>query len=418
MKIIIENIIGKDFYDEIKKSEVSNSTNRLWSLYIHIVPKELSNYEYDKYYVGITSRDVKQRWKNGKGYSNQKLFFRAIEKYGWDNIIHYVVSDKLRDIDVDRYERQLIEKLKSNLPMYGYNVNPGGISGGGGFSIKVAQYDLDGKLLGVYPSIADAKIRNNITEKSSWISAVIDKNRQSHGYMWRTINDYPLEQIEPYIPYSSNVIIEQYALDGTYIREWESIKAASEFYNTVAITNACRGKALTAVGFQWKYKDDTRVIQDIYNCDICKKRVYVYTISGEFINVYDSIVSAVKDLKIETGKKPYLDLSHCYKDIQKNYSHGYRWCIKYYEKLPPLKLKKTQHPIIKIKDNVIVDVYEMSSIAAKANGINISNIGAYCKGKEIDPNGYAWKYIDKIANELFMSDEIKNKYEHIRNSLS
>ena len=377
------------------------------------MPKELSNYDNDKYYIGITCCGVNKRWKNGNGYSTQKLFFRAINKYGWDNMLHYVISDKLKEIDADKYEKKLISELKTNIPMYGYNINAGGICSGG-CSIKVAQYDLDGHLLQVYPSITDAKIKNNISEGSSTISAALDKNAQSHGYMWRTVIDFPIQQITPYTPYSSNVAIEQYSLDGSFIKEWKSIKEASDFYNTVAITNVCRGKALTAAGFQWKYKSDTKVMHNIYDCDLFRKRIYVYTIDGKFLNVYDSIVNAVKDLQINV-KRPYLDLSHCYADIQKNYSHGYRWCDRYYEELPPLKLKKTQKPVLKIKDDIIINVYTTSSEASKENNVTISKISAYCSGREIDLNGYLWKHINQIEEENFISNEIKDKYNAIKN---
>ena len=41
--------------------------DKKWTVYVHIVPKELSGYEWDKYYVGITSNEVNKRWKNGQG---------------------------------------------------------------------------------------------------------------------------------------------------------------------------------------------------------------------------------------------------------------------------------------------------------------------------------------------------------------
>lgn len=31
-----------------------------WTVYIHIVPKELSGYDWDKYYVGITKQKVEK----------------------------------------------------------------------------------------------------------------------------------------------------------------------------------------------------------------------------------------------------------------------------------------------------------------------------------------------------------------------
>ena len=44
-----------------------------------------------------------------------------------------------------------------------------------------------------------------------------------------------------------------------------------------------------------------------------------------------------------------MDVSHCYADIRKNSSHGYRWCDTYYDKLPPL-LQRGK-PIIQLNNN-------------------------------------------------------------------
>ena len=46
-----------------------------------------------KSYIGQTVQvDLKIRFKNGKGYHNQKIFFKAILKYGWENFTHEVLE--------------------------------------------------------------------------------------------------------------------------------------------------------------------------------------------------------------------------------------------------------------------------------------------------------------------------------------
>lgn len=48
--------------------------NNIWTVYEHISPS-------NKIYVGITSRNPKHRWDNGKGYTykdDQKAFKAAI----------------------------------------------------------------------------------------------------------------------------------------------------------------------------------------------------------------------------------------------------------------------------------------------------------------------------------------------------
>lgn len=55
----------------------------------------------------------------------------------------------------------------------------------------------------------------------------------------------------------SGIPIVQYALDGTYIRDWPSAKVAARelgISSNSSITECCRGKRRTIGGFQWKYK--------------------------------------------------------------------------------------------------------------------------------------------------------------------
>lgn len=95
-------------------------------MYIHIVPKELSGYDRDKYYVGITSRKPTERWgSNGIRYKTQ-LFYRAIEKYGWNNIRHEIIAEHLTHDEACQLEIKLIAELKSNDAKYGYNYTSGG----------------------------------------------------------------------------------------------------------------------------------------------------------------------------------------------------------------------------------------------------------------------------------------------------
>ena len=52
-------------------------------------------------------------------------------------------------------------------------------------------------------------------------------------------------------------IVEQYTLNGVFVREFESAAKAAEFVNgsTNRIRDACRGKCEKAYKFRWKYKE-------------------------------------------------------------------------------------------------------------------------------------------------------------------
>lgn len=90
------------------------------SVYVHILPNT-------KLYIGVTSQSVVSRWgEHGQGYRKQVLFWRAIQKYGWDNIKHLVLLENLEYEKALLIEQFLISKYKTNDPRYGYNLTSGG----------------------------------------------------------------------------------------------------------------------------------------------------------------------------------------------------------------------------------------------------------------------------------------------------
>lgn len=108
-----------------------------FSVYKHTLPNK-------KIYIGITSKKPIYRWNNGKGYKNQSLFYRAILKYGWDNIKHEILFTGLSEREACEKEIELIAKYKSNDRKFGYNIS----NGGGKTACGVNKYKgliLDGK---------------------------------------------------------------------------------------------------------------------------------------------------------------------------------------------------------------------------------------------------------------------------------
>ena len=90
-----------------------------YSVYKHVCPN-------GKCYIGLTKNKPEYRWRNGKGYKNIS-FYKAILKYGWNNIDHYILYSNLTYKQASIIEQKLINKYKSNNPKYGYNIEGGGI---------------------------------------------------------------------------------------------------------------------------------------------------------------------------------------------------------------------------------------------------------------------------------------------------
>ena len=91
-----------------------------YTVYKHTFPN-------GKIYVGITCQKPQNRWgKDGNGYKNQTLIYRAIQKYGWDNIKHTILCEKLSEEAACKKEQEFISIFNSANPKYGYNNTYGG----------------------------------------------------------------------------------------------------------------------------------------------------------------------------------------------------------------------------------------------------------------------------------------------------
>lgn len=94
--------------------------NDKYTVYIHV------NKANGKKYVGITSQPVERRWREGHGYKRNHHFFRAIEKYGWDNFEHIIVETNIPLERAARLEESLIKKYNTTDKNLGYNKSTGG----------------------------------------------------------------------------------------------------------------------------------------------------------------------------------------------------------------------------------------------------------------------------------------------------
>lgn len=92
---------------------------KTYTVYKHTTPN-------NKVYIGITSQNPIKRWKGGDGYRNNKHFYRAILKYGWDNINHEILFSDLEKREALEKEVELIDFYKANNPKFGYNQTKGG----------------------------------------------------------------------------------------------------------------------------------------------------------------------------------------------------------------------------------------------------------------------------------------------------
>ena len=226
---------------------------RIWSVYKHTSPN-------NKVYIGITSKEPKNRWMSGYGYRKNEHFQRAIKKYGWKNITHEVLHTNLSQVEAESKEKELIALYKSNNAKYGYNNDNGGIYGGAKKTIKERQHQSEDK-------------------KEKWShpkyrEMVLDKLIAKHGLK--------VECIETGKKYKS---IEEAQQDtGTYRRR---------------IKECCDGKRKEYKGLHWQYWGDNW-FRDLtnYKYRVNSQKVNMYGLDGNFIKTFPSVEEASRETNI------------------------------------------------------------------------------------------------------------------------
>lgn len=108
----------KAVYFGNSKGEIA--MEKKYCVYVH------TNKVNGKRYVGITSMCPEKRWANGRGYRSNRLFYRAVQKYGWDSFAHEILESGLTKQSACEKEVELIQLMQLTNPKYGYNLDKGG----------------------------------------------------------------------------------------------------------------------------------------------------------------------------------------------------------------------------------------------------------------------------------------------------
>ena len=238
-----------------------------WTVYIHIVPKDISGYDHDKYYVGITSKDdPNRRWENGCGYKGQQYFWNAIQKYGWCNIIHDIVAEHLTKDEACNMEKILIKELKSCDATYGYNRTTGGESGysrhGDGIIFDprvqpIYQFDIDFNFVKKYDSTMEADNLFSINTTN----AAFKQNLCANSYWAREnnvfIDDNGVIQMKNKPVNNLRKEIFQFDENFNYIARYKSVRAAGidNKLDDKSIARAAKLKCFCG-GYCWIYKEE------------------------------------------------------------------------------------------------------------------------------------------------------------------
>lgn len=261
---------------------VMNIYNGIFCVYMH------TNKINGKIYVGQTSQKPEKRWNHGNGYKDNLYFYRAIQKYGWNNFEHEVIASKLTKKEADCFEQLLIKELDLMNPTKGYNLQSGGSHGVcseiSRQNIKRAarkrseneQYRIrqseshkgqrawnKGKK-GCYSDETLDKMRAASTGKhpSEETRKKMSESRcgEKNGMFGKRHSNETRNKISEKNQSQNNPKarkVNQYTLDNVLIKTWDYMKQAGECLNIPPqnISRCCRTSKGTAGGFKWSYAD-------------------------------------------------------------------------------------------------------------------------------------------------------------------
>ena len=234
-----------------------------YCVYCHTSPS-------NKKYIGISCDPIK-RWNGGKGYSKNYYFYRAICKYGWDNIKHEILYDNLTYEEASSIEKYLIEKLDLLDENKGYNLRAGGDGPLSDESRRKMSLSRIGNTNSVGRILREntknkisSKLKSYYSDKpGTWTgrrhsedTILKLKNRKFSDDTKKLMRENHSDVSGGKNPAAKKV--KQYSLDGRFIREYSCIKEASDCmkigYKT--ITKCCKDTSKSVKGYFWRYIDE------------------------------------------------------------------------------------------------------------------------------------------------------------------
>ena len=191
--------------------------------------------------------------------------------------------------------------------------------------------------------------------------------------------------------------VKQYSVDGTFIRDWDCITDAANYYggeSRSTISSCCKGESLTSLGFQWRYADDETPVEPLEQYRLYRVRIKQYTMSGEFIREFESAMDAARSI----GKTNNSDIIYCCKGKQR-FAQGFQWRYSD-DQTPVTSINQKQEPVNKRRirqynsNGEFIREFESLTAVNEEYGFRIADICTCCKHKRRSAFGYQWKYAD------------------------
>ena len=223
-----------------------------------------------KVYIGQTCKKPTERWANGFGYRHQ-MFYKAIQKYGWDRIAHEILFEGLSKEEADKKEIELISYYDSANPNKGYNIAFGGVSTTGVKCSKETRQKISNAHNGKKRS-KESRLKQSETLKGH-VHSDETKKKIGEANSKRIWSDESREKLRQ-ANIGKKLTEEQKKKIGDYFRLYSPNKKqvicieTNEIYDSVSdawqktginrrgIGMVCAGDRQTAGGYHWMFYND------------------------------------------------------------------------------------------------------------------------------------------------------------------
>lgn len=296
-----------------------------------------------KVYIGYTGKNPpEKRWSNGNGYKRgHPYFWKAIQKYGWDNFEHEIIFNYLGRQEALKKERELIALYDSTNPNKGYNMTKGGDGKEGYVMSDETRKKISASRIGRFtgednPNYGNHKLagENNPfygkrhTEETRQRLSELSTSRPSPMKGKTFSEEFKEKMKNTKKKYAKSVL--RFDINGNLIGEYDSVHGASFItgYNLSNISAACNGKIHVYKNSIWMFKSEYIPGQKIEPIKR-KKRVnkkYKIVIQYDLNNNFVAEYASANQAEAITGVKAR-NIRACCNHNQKS-SGGFVWRYK------------------------------------------------------------------------------------------
>ena len=305
--------------------------NKKWVIYKH------TNKKNGKIYIGQTCQEVEDRYgKNGYRYQKSApLFWKAIQKYGWDNFEHDIIENNIKSL------KEVNEREKYWIKYYDCCVLDG----------KDKGYNMDRGGKGFSPEQA------SILSKENW------KNE-----------DYRKKFCKPVICVNTQKIYKSIveASEDTNINKTGIAKACAKIHNSAGIDD--KGNPI-----QWEFYEEGKKYE--YQDPKLKNKRLTKVICVTTGEIFNSIKEACEKYKVQSSC-----ISSCIYGKQKTsgqLADGTRLCWALYEEEKEYKkITNSGKSNKKVKCLETEEIFNSIKEAAESVNVQAPNMSAHLHGRQ------------------------------------